>query len=317
MLQPIEFLAAHGREPLPWSLRDALRYTRVLTKSHYENFTVASLLLPRRLRQDYCNVYAYCRWSDDLADETGDPALSAELLRWWQGELQAMSAGRVSHPVFVALRETVARHALPTSDFEDLLTAFLQDQTVLRYRTFDELVEYCRYSANPVGRIVLRLNGCDSAKLFALSDAICTALQMANHWQDVRRDWELNRVYIPGDVMRSHGYSVELLADDIARGTGSLQYKRTIDDLVARATALFASGLPLANHFGGRLGIEIELFARAGMAVLDQIRSQNCDTIARRPTVSGFQRSMLLLRVATRRLWRSPRITQESSYVRK
>lgn len=303
-MKPLEFLAKHGRQFPAWSPVAARNYARQLTRDHYENFTVASVLLPRRLRQDYCNVYAFCRWSDDLADETGDTSRSIELLDWWREGLRAMFRGNSSHPVFVALSETVERHSLPASDFEALLDAFVQDQTALRYRTFEDLLGYCRLSANPVGRIVLRLNGCRDERLFALSDSVCTALQLANHWQDVRRDWDINRVYIPDEVMRSHTYSVEALALDIGRGSASARYRHVIGDLVERTRVLFEAGLPLADHSAGRLGIEIELFARGGMTVLEKIRAQDYDTIAHRPVVSKAERALLLLRVVARRLLR-------------
>lgn len=301
---PIEFLEQHGRDFPAWGLDDSRRYTRALTRAHYENFSVASLLVPKRLRQDYCNIYAYCRWADDLGDETGDPAKSLDLLGWWRTELLSMYSGPASHPVFVALRDTVARHALPSQEFEDLLHAFEQDQSIRRYGTYGTLLEYCRYSANPVGRLVLRLNGCVEEGLFDLSDRICTALQMANHWQDIRRDWEMDRVYIPIEVMESNGYCLELLAEDMARGTASAACKSTVRDLAERAADLFTSGLPLADRLDGRLALEIELFARAGMAVLEKIRAQDWDTLAHRPTMHKSERLILLLRVMGRRLVR-------------
>lgn len=317
MLNPIEFLAQHGQQFPAWSPDASRGYARHLTRDHYENFTVSSVTLPRHLRQDYCNVYAYCRWSDDLADETGDASRSIELLDWWREELRAMFRGRSSHPVFVALSETVERHALPASDFEALLDAFMQDQEVLRYRTFEDLLGYCRLSANPVGRIVLRLNGCEDEQLFALSDSVCTGLQLANHWQDVRRDWGINRVYIPEESMRSHTYSVEALALDIGRGSASTRYKQIISDLVERTKALFDAGLPLADHFAGRLGIGIELFARGGMAVLEKIRAQDYDTISLQPVVTKVERGLLLSRVLARRLFRPHRSSKQPSHADK
>ena len=304
MIFPIEFLEQHGRSFPAWGLDASRRYTRALTRAHYENFSVASLLVPKRLRQDYCNVYAYCRWADDLGDETGDPAKSLDLLGWWRTELRSMYSGQAAHPVFVALQDTVARHGLPQQDFEDLLHAFEQDQSIRRYGTYAALVEYCRYSANPVGRLVLRLNGCVDDGLFDLADRICTALQMANHWQDIRRDWGMDRVYMPIEVMESNDYCLEMLAEDMASGTASAGCKSTVRELAERAASLFASGLPLADRLDGRLAFEIELFARAGMSVLEKIRAQDWDTIARRPTIRKSERMVLLLRVMGRRLLR-------------
>ena len=214
-----------------------------------------------------------------------------------------MDSEQAYHPVFVALRETVARHSLPRADFEDLLTAFERDQTVTRYRTYADVLDYCRYSANPVGRLVLRLNGHSDPSLFRLSDATCTALQLANHWQDVRRDWRIDRVYLPADVMRSHNYSIERLEQDIARGTGSEGFRNTVRDLCGRARDLFGEGLPLADHLGRRLGVKVELFSRAGMAVLDGIEGLRWDTIALRPTVANRVHGFLLARVLARRLF--------------
>src|SRR5262249_1940359 len=153
--------------------------------SHYENFHVVSFLLPKHLHQDFYNVYAFCRWSDDLGDEIGDTGESLRLLAWWRGELESMYRGQTAHPVFVALSETVARHQLPIDPFADLITAFEQDQRMTRYRDWDELFQYCRYSANPVGRLVLYLCGYSDPERQRLSDFTCTALQLANFWQDV------------------------------------------------------------------------------------------------------------------------------------
>ena len=309
---PLEFLEKHGRSFPAWQLDDSRRYTCALTRAHYENFSVASLLVPKRLRQDHCNVYAYCRWADDLGDETGDPAKSLDLLGWWRNELRSMYSGQASHPVFVALKDTVAKHGLPQQDFEDLLHAFEQDQSIRRYGTYAALLEYCRYSANPVGRLVLRLNGCVDEGLFGLSDRICTALQMANHWQDIRRDWSMDRVYMPIEVMESNGYSLEMLAEDMASGTASAACKCTVRELAERAACLFASGLPLADRLDGRLALEIELFARAGLAVLEKIRGQDWDTIAHRPTIHKSERMVLLLRVMGRRLMRAGTVNRGS-----
>ena len=302
MLFPLQFLQRHGTRFPAWSLDESRRYTRALTKAHYENFTVAGLLVPRHLRQDYCNVYAYCRWADDLGDETGDPAESLALLQWWREQLSAMEAGRAYHPVFVALRDTSVRHSLPCVDFDDLLRAFLQDQSVRRYPTYAELLDYCRFSANPVGRLVLRLNGYVDESLFGLANATCTALQLANHWQDVRRDWKMNRVYLPEDVMRSHGYSVKLLGRDIDSRRASDPFRSMLRELCLRARDLFHEGFPLADHVRGRLRIKIELFGRAGIALLDKIEAQGWDTVSHRPVIGRRTHATLLLRSIVRRL---------------
>ncbi len=283
--RPLEFLRQHGREFPPWSLGRSQDYCLRLAREHYENFLVVSPLVPRNLRQDYRNVYAYCRWADDLGDETGDPARSVELLGWWRSQLLSMQSQPPAHPVFVALAETVRRHDLPVRDFDDLLSAFLLDQTKRAYADHRELLEYCELSANPVGRIVLRLHGCTDGALLSLSDDICSALQLANHWQDVRRDWSIGRVYIPEAVMRRHGYGRERLGRDIRRGLASPEFRSTLEDLTRRAALLFERGRPLGAALGGRLGRQVELFADAGCAVLEKIRSQGYDTIAKRPVI--------------------------------
>ncbi len=303
-IQPVDFLEKYGANPAPRPLEEAKRYTAALARGHYENFQVVSFLLPRRLHQDFFNVYAYCRWADDLGDEIGDRSRSLELLAWWKKELDAMYAGQTRHPVFTALAETVRRRNLPIEPFNDLIRAFVQDQRIARYDTHDQVIDYCRYSANPVGRLVLMLGGYREESLFKLSDATCTALQLANHWQDVRRDWLKGRVYIPRDIMAAHGYSYKALADDIGRGAASDGYRATLRDLVGRAERLFAEGLPLADRLDRRLAIDVELFSRGGTAVLDKIRALDFDTIRARPKVSGADRLMLLLRVAARRLLR-------------
>src|SRR5712672_1296879 len=208
-LPPIEFVASEEASSREWPVEESLDYTRWLATHHYENFQVVSFLLPKRLHQDFYNVYAFCRWSDDLGDEIGDTQESLHLLSWWRGELQAMYAGRVSHPVFVALQGTVAQHHLPIEPFDHLIRAFEQDQTITRYQNFEELFEYCRYSANPVGRLVLGLCGYQDAERQALSDATCTALQLANFWQDVIVDLQKDRVYLPLDVLERNNYPVE------------------------------------------------------------------------------------------------------------
>lgn len=302
MLTPIDFLEHHGRRFPAWSLKESKRYTRRLAAAHYENFLVGGLLVPRRLRQDYCNVYAFCRWADDLGDETGDTAASLELLGWWRLELQNMYEGRAYHPVYVALADTVSRHDLPPSCFEDLIRAFVQDQSVHQYGTYDQLLEYCRYSANPVGRLVLHLHGCQDEDLLKLSDKICTGLQLANHWQDIRRDWGIGRAYIPQDIMEAHSYSLDLLRRDIAAGAASSQGTSAVRELTERAGRLFLEGLPLADHLEGRLALQVELFARAGMAVLAKARSQGWDTIAARPVITKAELARMALAAFGRRM---------------
>ncbi|HLK47190.1 MAG TPA: squalene/phytoene synthase family protein, partial [Bryobacteraceae bacterium] len=194
LLAPKDYVQSPETVGITYTKESAEEYTRWLATHHYENFHVVSFLLPKRLHQDFYNVYSFCRWADDLGDEIGDQAESLRLLAWWRGELEAMYAGEVRHPVFVALLDTARKHDLPKPLFSDLISAFEQDQTVLRYANWDEVFGYCRYSANPVGRLVLRLCGYADDERDRMSDATCTALQLANFWQDVTVDCEKNRV---------------------------------------------------------------------------------------------------------------------------
>ena len=291
LLAPKDFVrypAAMAARP---TVPEAQSYTRWLATHHYENFHVVSWLLPKRLHQDFYNVYSYCRWADDLGDEMGDTAESLRLLAWWRENLLAMYAGRATHPVFVALQGTVARYSIPQRPFEDLIDAFVQDQTVTRYRNWDELFGYCRGSANPVGRLVLYLCGYSDAERQRLSDATCTALQLANFWQDVTVDWEKDRVYVPLDVLERNGSSVE----DIAAQRATRGFIAAMREVVDRARKLFLEGLPLAGMVDRRLAVDIGLFSRGGMRVLDKIEAQNYDVLTRRPSISKTERVWLLL----------------------
>jgi squalene synthase HpnC len=296
-LAPTAFLAAPGALERKWSLPEAVAYTRWLATHHYENFHVVSFLLPKALHQDFYNVYSFCRWADDLGDEIGDPQESLRLLAWWRGELQAMYEGRVSHPVFVALETTAALHQLPQTLFDDLIKAFEQDQRVTRYRNFEELFEYCRYSANPVGRLVLAMCGYADAERQALSDATCTALQLANHWQDVTVDLKKDRVYLPLDVLERHGCPLEALLE---RRFDS-RFAAAMKEAVEVSRGLFLKGLPLADMVDRRLAIDLDLFSRGGLKVLQKIESRNYDVLRGRPAVSKVERAGLLLGAITRR----------------
>ncbi len=280
-------------------MAESLAYTQWLATRHYENFHVVSFLLPKRLHQDFYNVYSFCRWADDLGDEIGDTAESLRLLAWWRGELRAMFAGQASsessdggsHPVFVALQGTVERHQLPIEPFDDLITAFEQDQRVTRYRNFEELFAYCRYSANPVGRLVLGLCGYRDRARQQLSDATCTALQLANFWQDVTVDWAKDRVYLPLDLLARHGSSVEA----IAKGRFDDKFRAAMKEAVGVARELFLKGLPLVDQVDRRLAIDLDLFSRGGMRVLDKIERLDYNVLAARPAISKVERVGLLL----------------------
>src|SRR5271167_2151810 len=271
---------------------DAERYTRWLATHHYENFNVVSWLLPRDLHQHFYNVYAYCRWSDDLGDEVADRARALQLLDAWEDELRLIytDGAGPAHPVLIALRETIRAKDIPQQPFCDLLRAFRQDQTVHRYATWNSVLDYCVYSANPVGRLVLYLCGYRDAQRQALSDATCTALQLANFWQDVSRDLDIGRIYIPLDRAAAHGLSE---ADLIARKFDE-RYVALMKELIRKSRDLFAQGMPLARMVQGKLSVDLEMFSRGGIAVLDAIEAQGYDTLHKRPAIGKAKQVELL-----------------------
>jgi squalene synthase HpnC len=308
-----EFEIARNLPAEGCSAAEAQRYTRWLATHHYENFNVVSWLLPRRLHQHFYNLYAYCRWSDDLGDEIPDRRRSLELLDAWEDELGLCYSGERGplHPVLIALRETIRAKDIPQKPFSDLLRAFRQDQRVQRYATWDGVLDYCVYSANPVGRLVLYLCGYRDAERQKLSDHTCTALQLANFWQDVSRDLEKGRIYIPLDALAAHGLTE---ADIVERRFGG-RYVSLMKDLIERTRALFAAGMPLAHRVEGTLRIDIEMFSRGGLAVLDAIESSGYDTLNHRPALTKWSQIRLLTRALAGRAVSKDRdelpITQE------
>jgi squalene synthase HpnC/squalene synthase HpnD len=297
MLRPNELQVAEKAPASGCSVEEAQKYTRWLATHHYENFNVASWLLPAELHQHFYNVYAYCRWADDLGDEVPDTARALELLNWWERELDACYAGKPAHPVFVALRETIVAKEIPRQPFADLLKAFRQDQTVKRYLTWDAVMDYCVYSANPVGRLVLYLCGHRDEQRQIMSDATCTALQMANFWQDVSRDLEKGRIYIPLDEAAAQGVSEK----DIVECRFDERYVSLMKALIAKTRLLFAEGAPLAKTVGARLSVDLELFSKGGIAVLDAIEDMGYDTLHRRPSISKGKQVRLLGRALVTR----------------
>lgn len=305
-------------------MEEAQAYSRQLARSHYENFSVATWLLPAHLRQHFCNVYAYCRISDDLGDEVGDPQQSLALLDEWEAELNATYLSLVQplprdirgdveklrpgepvrntvaprHPVFIALRETIREFDIPREPFSDLLVAFRQDQRVTRYETFDDLLGYCHYSANPVGRLVLYVCGYRDEYRQQLSDYTCTALQFANFWQDVAVDYAKGRIYLPLEDMRHYGVRENVIASRCA-DTAFLELMRFE---VARAGEWFERGLPLASKVDPRLATDIELFTRGGQEILNAIERQGYDVLKRRPVISKTRKVLLVTRALLRRL---------------
>jgi squalene synthase HpnC len=280
------------------SLEVAQEYCRRLARSHYENFSVASWFLPARLRQHFFNVYAYCRISDDLGDEVGDPAASLQLLEEWERELNACYDGEPRHPVFVALAQTVRMFEIPKKEFTDLLAAFRQDQTITRYSTFNDLLGYCRNSANPVGHLVLYLCGYKDSERQRLSDYTCTALQLANFWQDVTADFDKGRIYLPLEDLRRFDVGEQEIRE--ARNTPAFREMMRFE--VARAREWFAQGLPLAGKVSRELAIDIELFSRGGLEILNAIESQNYGVLGRRPSISKSRKLALVARAALGKL---------------
>ncbi len=276
------------------SLEEARAYCERLAKSHYENFSVATWFLPGRLRQHFYNVYAYCRISDDLGDEVGNPQQSLELLDQWEGQLNSCYAGSPRHPVFVALRETVEQCGIPKYEFSDLLIAFRQDQTVSRFETFDDVLGYCRYSANPVGHLVLYLCGYSDTGRQQLSDYTCTALQLANFWQDVFVDYGKGRIYLPLEDLRRFGVT----GDDIGQRRATSQFLAMMKFEVERAREWFERGLPLVKMVNRELAVDLELFSRGGQEILNAIERQGFDVLRSRPVISKPRKLMLVLRAA-------------------
>jgi squalene synthase HpnC len=287
----LELYGPGSRQPNRLSAARSRKYCRRLAGSHYENFTVASRLLPRRLRQHFSNVYAYSRWADDLADESRNPEESLALLDWWEAELRACYGGRTDHPVFIALEETIRQFEIPIDPFVDLLVAFRQDQRVTRYETDEQLLEYCRYSANPVGRLVLYLGGCHDAERAQLADSICTGLQLANFWQDVAEDWDRGRIYLPKARRRRFGYEEAMFA----RREYNEAFRQLMAAEVSEAEGWLRRGLPLVELVPSWMRLQVALYVQGGLAILDAIRRQNYDVWSRRPVVSTLEKIRLVV----------------------
>lgn len=289
-----------GEPPTP---AEAIEYCRGLAVAHYENFSVLSSLVPADLRDDFAAVYAFCRWADDLGDETGSDdaarARSRELLAWWRDQTRGCFDARATHPVFVALRGTIERRGVPVQPFLDLIDAFEQDQTVTRYQTWEQVLDYCRRSANPVGRLVLHLGGYpdtpEHARRYAQSDATCTALQLINFWQDVRRDLEeRDRVYLP---QAETGFTPERLREMMARPddpAARAPYILAVRPLVERTAALFDEGRGLPGTLDGRISPVVWLFGAGGRAVLSAVERIGCATLWERPRLSKVTKLRLV-----------------------
>ena len=278
----------------PGEVRAAYKHCEQLARNHYENFTVGSWFLPRTLRPHLFAVYAFCRRTDDLGDEAPGDRLT--LLDDWEAELSLCYEGQPTDPVIVALQDTIHRFDIPAEPFTRLIEANRMDQRQQRYSTYDDLLHYCSHSAEPVGRMVLYVLGYRDSARQALSDATCTALQLANFWQDVHRDYRMGRIYIPQEDMARFGYSEK----ELAVGVVNDRFRSLMRFQVDRAEELFLKGLPLEQRLHGRARLDIALFSGGGMAVLTAIRRQNYDVLSRRPVVTRNRKLWLMLSTMAR-----------------
>jgi squalene synthase HpnC len=281
------------------TLAEARAYCHRLATTHYENFHVASWFLPTRLRPHFYSIYAYCRISDDLGDETGNREQSLALLDLWGRELDACYRGEMRHPVFVALAETIRACDIPQKPFADLLVAFRQDQTVTRYQTMDDVLGYCKNSADPVGRLILYACGYRDPERFQLSDYTCTALQLANFWQDVSSDYSArDRIYLPLQDMERHGVDETL----IAQRQPSPAFRELLRYEVDYARQLFNKGLPLIAKVDRELALDLDLFSRGGLEILNAIEYRQYDVLNARPVISKSRKLRLLARAFSSKL---------------
>jgi squalene synthase HpnC len=294
-------LARFGPDRLAAPVRPALAhsYCARLTTTHYENFSVASLLLPRHLLRHFHAVYAYCRWSDDIADEIGGGRRALDLLRWWRTELLRCYDGEPRHPVMVALQPTIRRFRIPPKPFLDLLVAFEQDQLVQRYRTYEQLLHYCAHSANPVGHLVLYLAEAFDEQRAALADHICTGLQLTNFWQDVARDYQIGRVYLPQEDRERFHYTEE----DLQANRVTPAFAELMRFEVERTRELFYRGYPLVKDVPRTIRADVELFIEGGLAILRKIEALKYDVWARRPKLAKWEKGKLVAGALWRRVW--------------
>jgi len=274
----------------PWSLPDSFRFCVRLARHHYENFPVGSILIPKRLRPHVCAIYAFARRADDIADEDFSELDRIPALEAWQDLLERSVRSRVNHPVFLALKETMREFGIPLQLLVDLVTAFKMDVKIKRHDTFEDVQYYCRHSANPVGRLVLHLFGYHQEELMLFSDKICTALQLANFWQDVAVDLKKNRIYIPLEDMENFGYSQE----QIFAHEYNESFKKLLKFQVDRTEDMFREGAPLVYKTKGRLALELKCVVLGGMTILKMIRDLNYNTLSIRPHIKNKDKAKIL-----------------------
>ncbi len=280
------------------ALKEAQAYCARMARAHYENFPVASRLVPAPLRPAVQAIYAFARMADDFADEPRHQGERLARLEEWSRLLEDCFEGRAAHPVFVALGDAAGRHRLPVQPFRDLLEAFRLDVVKHRHSDDASLIEYCRLSANPVGRLILHLFEVDDPRCMAWSDAICTALQLTNHWQDVAIDMRADRIYLPQDARDRHGVSEE----DLRAGRATAGFRALMREMVGEARRRFAAGRPLCDSVEGRLRWELRLTWLGGRRILERIEAVDYDVFARRPRIGKADAVRIAARAA---VWRS------------
>lgn len=317
LAQPItELLHRWGPDsPVSMTQSDASHWCAQFTRVHGENFSVLSALLPRASRQDFCAIYAFCRWADDLGDEAQSPEQALQLLAWWRGELQACYAGQPKHPIMIALAPVIARHALPETLFDTLIQAFEWDNRQNRWESLEELTRYCAMSADPVGRLVLAVLGEPrDESISQLSDCTCTALQLVNHWQDVRRDLlERDRVYLPKDAWKDIPDFHQRLLLTAQRGwAADLDFLPAYRDMLAKlcdsTEQLFDRGDDLLPKISTTSRPVIGLFSAGGRGVLNHIRQWDYETCIRRPKMGRVEKLFLVSKA-----WISSRMNRNAA----
>ena len=281
--------ASPARETAP-----AYAACRRIARRHYENFPVASAFLPRSLRDPVAAVYAFARGADDFADEPEHAGSRLARLEAWGTQLRRAAAGEAEHPVFVALGDTLRRHSLPLAPFEDLLSAFRQDAVRSRYDTWAEVIDYCRRSADPIGRILLGLRRLSGADLLRRSDALCTALQLTNFWQDLAIDAGRGRLYVPRADRERFGVREEDLLSGAAAGTPP--FLALMEELAGRTAALYRDSRDLPGRIGGGLGFQVKLTWLGGRQILERTRRVRFDVYRRRPALGGASLAALAFR---------------------
>lgn len=285
------------------NLSDAQEFCRQYTRQHYENFTVASWLLPRQVRHAFYPIYSFCRWADDLADESPDNETALTSLNDWNSLLDDCYQGKTEHPIFSALKPIVEKYSIPKSLFADLIAAFRLDQTKKEYNSREELLEYCKLSANPVGRIILHLAQTTDEESMILSDKICTGLQLANHWQDVARDKRRttssgasdSRRYVPLNDMLYCGYSLEEFQNEVYNPA----FAETMSQLCDWADSFFIEGSPLVDRVPRSFKTDIKLFILGGQKIVEAIRRVDFNVWSNRPTISHWSKFKLILKALT------------------